>query len=142
MLRAVLDSTILVSAFLRQRGVSSDLLRQAYERRFSLCLADDMLAETRRTLLESERIRNRYHYPDDSVEHFIQGLRRLANLINPLPPLSGIVRDPNDDMIIACACAASAAYLVTRDKDLLSLRVYDAVTIVSPEIFMETLRSQ
>jgi putative PIN family toxin of toxin-antitoxin system len=118
--RAVLDATILASAFLRQGGVSDALLGYVYERRFSLYLADDILAETDRILLETERIR-RYAYPDDSVRRFIHGLRSIANLIDPLPPLTGMVRDPNDDMMIACASAASAAYLVTRDKDLLSL---------------------
>ncbi len=67
----------------------------------------------------------------------------MTNLIGQLPPITGIVeRDPNDDMIIACASAASADYIVTRDKDLLSLRVYDAITMVTPEVFMDTLRSQ
>ena len=42
-------------------------------------------------------------------------------IFSDLPPLTGIVRDPNDDMILACAVAASAAYVVTRDLDLLSL---------------------
>ncbi len=142
MLRAVLDSTVLVSAFLQEGGVSDALLGHVYEGNFSLYLANEILAEARRTLLESEHIRRRYIYPDDSVERFIHALRRIANLISSLPPLTGIVRDPNDDMIIACASAASADYIVTRDKDLLSLRVYDAITMVTPEVFMETLRSQ
>ncbi len=142
MIRAILDSTVMVSAFLRQGGVSDVLLGHAYERNFSLYLAEDILAETRPILLETERIRNRYAYPDDSVHHFIYGLHGIANLIDPLPPLTGIVRDPNDDMMIAYTSAASAAYLVTRDKDLPSLQVYDSITMVTLEIFIETLRSQ
>jgi putative PIN family toxin of toxin-antitoxin system len=143
MIRAVLDSTVLVSAFLGPGGVSDALLGQAHKGNFTLYLAEDILAETRRILLETERIRSRYAYADDSVERFIQELRDIANLIGSLPPLTGIVeRDPNDDMIIACASAASADYIVTRDDDLLSLRAYDSITMVTPEVFMDTLRSQ
>ncbi len=143
MIRAVLDSTILVSAFLGPGGVSDALLAQAHEGHFILSLAEDILTETRRILLETERIRRRYAYADESVEGFIEELRGIANLIGSLPPLTAIVeRDPNDDMIIACASAASADYLVTRDDDLLSLRAYDSITMVTPEVFMDTLRSQ
>ena len=57
-----------------------------------------------------------------------------------LPPLAGIVRDPNDDMIVACALATGAEYIVTRDNDLLSLRTYETITMITPEAFMSILR--
>ena len=52
-----------------------------------------------------------------------------------------VVRDPNDDMIIACAIAAKADYLVTRDRDLLELRMHRHVTILTPEALLVLLRS-
>ncbi len=91
--------------------------------------------------METPRLRERYIYSDEDVRAFILSLREAADLIENIPPFSGIVRDPNGDMIIACASAVSAAYIVTRDKDLLSLRTYDSITIVTPEVFMDTLRS-
>ena len=51
-------------------------------------------------------------------------------------------RDPNDDMIVACAVAASADYIVTRDDDLPSLRAYNSTAMVTLEVFLDTLRSQ
>lgn len=142
MLRAVIDSTVLVSAFLGPGGVSDAVLGQADAGRFLLYLAEEILAESQRILLDTERIRSYYHYCDNNVYRFIGELHNHASLIGSLPPLSGIVRDPNDDMIIACASAAFADYIVTRDKDLLSLRTYDSITMVTPEVFMETLRSE
>lgn len=44
-------------------------------------------------------------------------------------------------MVLACALAAAVQYLVTRDKDLLVLRQYEGVAIVTPEAFLEWLRS-
>jgi predicted nucleic acid-binding protein len=38
--------------------------------------------------------------------------------------------------------AAQADYLVTRDKDLLSLGTYQGIRIVTPEAFMGLLRKQ
>jgi putative PIN family toxin of toxin-antitoxin system len=141
MTRAVLDSAVLISAFLRPGGVADAVLHQAYECAFELFLAEEILAETRRVLLEVDRIRRRYVYPDESVHRFIVGLRAIAQITGSLPPLAGIVeRDPNDDIIVACAVAAGVDYIVTRDDDLLSLRTYESITMTTPEAFMGILR--
>lgn len=140
MLSAVLDSVVLVSALLTSGGVTADMVRDARDGVFTCCLSDAILGETQRVLLDTPRLRQRYIYSDEDVQAFILSLREAAVIVRNLPPLSGIVRDPNDDMIIACASAASADYIVTRDQDLLSLRAYDSITMVTPEIFMETLR--
>jgi putative PIN family toxin of toxin-antitoxin system len=138
---AVLDSATLISAFLKPGGVADLVLNQAYERTFELFLAEEILTETRRVLLETDRIRRRYIYPDESVSRFIRGLRGIAQMTGVLPFLAGIVeRDPNDDMIVACALAAGADYIVTRDDDLLSLCTYETVTMITPEAFMGILR--
>jgi predicted nucleic acid-binding protein len=45
-------------------------------------------------------------------------------------------------MVLATASAAHAAYLITRDLDLLSLQTYEGITIVTPEAFMAILRER
>lgn len=46
-------------------------------------------------------------------------------------------------MIVACAVAAKADFLVLRDKDLLSLDRYDeSVGFVMPEAFLNILREE
>ena len=142
MLRVVFDSTVLVSAFLTQKQLSAQLLSQARRGVFSLYLSEAIVIETQQTLLESEHIRKRYVYPDESVFAFTQGLRAAVHLLSDPPVISGVVRDPNDDMVIACAVAAQATYLVARDKDLLSLKQYQGISIVTPEAFMQLLREQ
>lgn len=62
-------------------------------------------------------------------------------IVDDLPPLMGIVRDPNDDMILVCVVAGTADYVVTRDNDLLSLDTYAGITMVTPEAFLALLRS-
>jgi uncharacterized protein len=55
-------------------------------------------------------------------------------------PLSGIVRDPGDDMVLACAIDGRADTIVSRDKDLLSLGAFRGSAIIPPEVFRQQLR--
>jgi putative PIN family toxin of toxin-antitoxin system len=136
---AVLDSTVLVSAFLTPRGAADAVLQYAINDRFMCCLAEAILEETSRRLA-SPRLQQRYTYGVGDVEMFRRLLRASFVVLADLPPLTGIVRDPNDDMILACAVAASASHVVTRDDDLLALGVYEGIAIVTPETFLGMLR--
>ena len=72
-LTAVIDSTVLVSAFLTEGGVSAELLRYAREGVFLVFLSADILTETQHTLAYP-RIRERYPYTDE--EQNLQSLRQ------------------------------------------------------------------
>jgi putative PIN family toxin of toxin-antitoxin system len=140
-LKAVIDSTVLVSSFLTERGVSAELLRSAREGVFLVFLSEDILTETQHTLAYS-RIRERYDYTDEDVADFLNRLRVAAHLVAALPRVTVVTRDPNDDMVIATAVCAQAAYIVTRDKDLLSLQQFEAIAVVSPEAFIAIVRER
>ena len=77
--------------------------------------------------------------PPEQVHAIIEGLR--AARIEPLPlaVLPVHCRDPKDDMVLACALGAQAAYLVTGDADLLALDGDPALgrlRIVTPRQFL------
>ena len=60
MLKAVLDTSILVSAFLKNEGVNAKVLLGAKDR-YQLYLSEDILEETNLVLLTYGRIRKKYH---------------------------------------------------------------------------------
>jgi putative PIN family toxin of toxin-antitoxin system len=137
--RVVLDSVVLVSVFLTEEGLAAELFAECVEKA-ELCTAEEILQETRRVLLEKDHIRSKYAYHDREVERFIELVREKCTVASELPPLHVIERDPKDDMIIACAVAAQADYVVSRDLDLLDLGEYRGIQIVSPEDFVQYLR--
>lgn len=140
MYKVVLDSTVLISAFLAKRGVSAELLHKAKDGGIDMCLAEEILEEVQRVLLQYQKIRKRYHYSDQNVIQFVQNLRLVAHLITELPSIEAVNSDPNDNMVVACALKAQADFIVTRDNDLLSLENYEDIKIVTPEKFMGILR--
>lgn len=140
-IKVVLDSVTLVSAFLTREGAAAELLRRCRESAV-IYASEEILAEFRRTLLEKARIRRRYSYEDADVEHFAASFREIASVVIGAADVFGVVRYPGDDMILACAAAARADTIVTRDKDLLDMKTFRKMQIISPEDFLRVLRER
>ena len=145
MIRAVFDTNLLVSAFLTRHhagGVSTELLRLVYSGAVELCLSPEIIQETAGTLSRSERMQARYRYSPEQAMQYSADLFIVATIVADPPPLPGVVpRDPDDDKIVACAVAANADYLVSRDLDLLSLDRYGTVIFIAPERFLSVVRA-
>src|SRR4051812_35191970 len=117
MLRAVLDSSVLISAFITPQGTSGKLLDAAERGVFDLYLSREILTETAGKLIGKTKLQARYGYTRDTVMLFCDGLAASATLVTDLPDLSGAVpNDPKDDVIVASAVAAKADYLVAGDR--------------------------
>ena len=60
-------------------------------------------------------------------------LRRYVSLVHvhvptPIPPV--VLSDPDDDEVLACAIAANPQFIVSGDRDLLSLKAFRGIPIV------------
>ena len=53
-----------------------------------------------------------------------------------------ICRDPKDDMLLACAKAAKADYLVSEDNDLLVIGQHHTTRIIKIAAFLNILEQQ
>ena len=141
MARAVLDTSVLISAFLTPPGTPGSLLAAALRGDFVLCLSPEIVGETRTVLLREPKLQVRYGYAPIDVEAFLAGMLRVAEMVAPLPTLAGAVPlDPKDDAIVATAVAARADFLVTGDRrHLLALGTYQGIRIVTPRAFLDLL---
>jgi putative PIN family toxin of toxin-antitoxin system len=144
MISAVFDTNLLVSAFLSRNnpgGVSNELLRFVRAGAVQLHLSPEIVAETLTTLVDNERARQRYDYTPNMALQFCDDLLATNTIVVNPPKIPGAVsRDPDDDMIIACAVAASVQYIVSRDDDLLSLKSYADIPVITPEEFIHIVR--
>lgn len=52
-------------------------------------------------------------------------------IIKIMDKVKGVCRDGDDDKFIACAVNATADFIVSGDKDLLDIRIYKSVRIIS-----------
>lgn len=109
------------------------LLDAAKQQLYPCSLCEDIIVEVARALAYPH-IQERYRYSPDDSREFCEALRASFPLVSPSPTVVNISRDPGDDVILACAVAAAATHLVTRDKDLLVIGTYEGITIAPKQL--------
>lgn len=65
-------------------------------------------------------------------------LARQSTIVNP-KTIEKVARDPFDDYILASALLGKAEYIVTADQDLLILKQYKGIKIVTPDTFRKVV---
>lgn len=126
---AVFDTNVLIAAIITE-GICSKLLRRARMQEFSLISCPFILKEIRGVL--SRKFRLSHGEIASAVEPISAAIDQI---IDHNLKITNICRDADDDNIIACAVAAKADYLVTGDSDLLEIKKYQGVRIISPRDF-------
>ena len=110
MIRAVVDTNILVSAMISAEGNEARLLLAINQGLVMPCFSDEVLDEYSEVLL-----RPRFAFPRDEVDALLGLLRRVGHRVSPVP-IPRVSPDPDDDKFIACAVAGKADFLVTGNK--------------------------
>ncbi len=127
-MRVVADTNTVVSAFL-WGGAPADILIAAREQRLSLFTSATLIAEIE-DVLAREKFAKRIAKVGSTVADLLAGYRALAQLVRTAA-IVPVCRDPDDDHVLACAIAADASVIVTRDKDLLSLDPFRSIRVLS-----------
>ena len=128
-MRVVFDTNVLLAAFLTE-GLCAKLLARARRRQFHLVLCPVILAECKRILSKKFKANHEELAPVLSLpREFSQ------SVVTPDTVVRGICRDRDDDLVLDCARAAQAAFLVTGDADLLVLGEFEAIRIINPRDF-------
>ena len=142
MLRVILDTNVIVSAFISPNSVPGRVLRFfVNDAKFVLVLSPALVDELRHTL-RRPRVRKYVGLSERALEARIAELEALADPINGTLALNVSVRDPDDVFVIAAAVEGRADYVVTGDNDLLTLGAYEGVPIVTPRAFLDVLNSE
>jgi putative PIN family toxin of toxin-antitoxin system len=126
--RVVADTNTVVSAFL-WGGAPADILTAAREQRLTLFTSAALIAELE-AVLAREKFAARIAQVGSTVADLLAGYRALAQLVRTAE-ITPVSRDPDDDQVLACALAADAGLIVTRDQDLRTLDPFRTIRILS-----------
>lgn len=106
--KAVLDTNIIVSALLKDGGREALVFDLATSGAFTPVVSDPLLAEYGEVLG-----RPGFGFETRRVKGALQDIRRHALHVGTPRVLVGAAHDPDDDMVLACALAGGADYVVT-----------------------------
>ena len=126
-MRVFFDTNVLIAAFI-SHGVCAEL--------FEHCL-------TRHTILTTEWALNEYYkslkekfsFNKHLTKESLSFLKTNLTIVKARPPHKPVCRDPDDDNVIAGALGGKADCIITGDKDLLILKKFRKIPIISPKDF-------
>lgn len=131
-MRVVFDSNVWLAGF-TTRGLCENLIQTCLStHELFICAA--ILDEIRKHLPAKFRV------PAVRVAEIISLLESQCTIVEPLAVDASACRDRDDLMVLGTALAAAAEYVVTGDKDLLTLKSFDTIPILSPREFYEKLK--
>lgn len=134
MIRAALDTNVLVSALLTPKGAPAGLLRAWQSGAFELVTSERLLRELEEVL---QRPKFRRYLDAADIGDFVEMLRARAIVAPDPSEPAGVSKDPEDDHVIAVAIGG-ASVLVSGDDQMLGFRV-PGLAILSPRAFLEVL---
>ena len=129
-MRVVLDTNVFIAAVVAD-GLCRDLVRVRV-------LPHTLI--TSEPLLHELRTISRAKFAVDPVElPLLEQLNEEAEIVTPAELRRGVCRDKDDDVVLATALAGNADVIVTGDEDLLVLKKFRGIEILSPRQFLERL---
>ena len=139
-MRVLLDTNVFVSYLLTpgQAGSIDAILNAFLDGRFTLLLPKDVMDEMDEVVRERPQLARRVL--PERLNRFHDQLASLGEVVPSIDQaIPRITRDRKDDYLIAYAVVAAADYLVSGDKDLLTLGEIAGVRIVTTAAFAALL---
>jgi putative PIN family toxin of toxin-antitoxin system len=109
-IRAVIDTNVLVSALLSPSGNEALIVLAIAQDKIIPCLPDEILLE-----YESVLLREKFSFPRDEVDALIWLLHQKGRFVVPDSARVGLA-DLDDEKFVACARVAGADFLVTGNR--------------------------
>ena len=133
MIMAVIDTSTLISA-LGWEGKPQQILNYCLEKKFKLVTSPKILQEIRDVLF-----RPKFDFIDSSKKNeFILLLSQMAEIVYPTHKVD-ICRDKKDNKFIEVALSAKVKIIVSSDEDLLVLKEYQGIKILSVNEFLKVI---
>ena len=129
-MKILIDTNILISG-LYFHGLPKKLLREIDLEKFNICVNEEIISEYT-DKIDNKFSKSKYILDKDLREKFFGSLQSFE-----MKSDLKICRDPDDDKFINCAIDAKAIYIVSGDNDLLTIKNFAEIEIVTAREFYD-----
>lgn len=137
MLRAILDTNILLAALWSQTGASHEILRTLLTGKWMAVIENHLVTEYDEVL---KREANDLAMSFAEIDAVLDGLCVIAERWKLSPGWIPVLRDPDDEPILQLAIEARVPYIVSRNvRDFKGAERY-GITIIQPADFLKLIR--
>jgi putative PIN family toxin of toxin-antitoxin system len=134
LIRAVVDTSIVVRAVLKPLGTVGPVFDLLEEKRYKFLYSEATLEEVV-DVLARPRLRRRFPLRSRDPQTVVDLIVLRGEAVSPRRQWT-VCRDPKDDKFLDVAVAGRADALVSGDDDLLVLHPFQGIPIVQPAEFL------
>ncbi len=138
-LRVVIDTNVLISGLFGIKNSPSSQILSVIRTQKIILVTSPVILEEVGVVINRERIVKLTKMSLEERADFLDKLIERSEVTAGNRLLQTTSRDIKDDKFLACALEGKAGYIATGDKDLLVLKVYKGIKIVTPRVFIEIL---
>ena len=124
-MKIVIDTNVFISSFF-WGGNPRKIMTRIIDGKDVLYISNEILRE-----VFSVMSRPKFNVPQSTIQHFIESVEEAACRIVSLGIIQGVCRDSSDDKILECAVLGAVDFIVSCDNDLLSLKKFRGIPIVT-----------
>ena len=132
-MRIVLDTNVLISAFVFPGGAPEEVYRLVIKGQAELVTSRALLAEFGRILT------SKFGWQRDRVEEAVAQVVRIAEVVKPAEKLQVITADPSDNRVLEAALQGRVETVASGDRHLLQLKSWKGISFRSPSAFLTAL---
>ena len=127
--RIVLDTNVLISGIVFG-GKPREILEMVRNKELLGITSPVLLAEL------GDVLSKKIMYPKPKVLQVGKKMRKILRVVHPIKSINAVA-DDDDNRVLEVAIEGKCEYVVTGDKDLLDLKSYGGVRILTPAEFLD-----
>lgn len=139
MIRAVLDSNIIIAGFATDGSLPAKVINHWRSGHFRLIVSLHILDEASKGWNKPYW---RARFSSVQVQRALTLLQRAADVTPITTTVTGVATHAEDDFVLSTAISGRADILITGDQGLLDLHSYQNVSILTPRDFLDLLNKQ
>jgi len=129
--RIVADTNTVISGLL-YGGFPQEIINAARAKRITLYRSVSLIAEFAEVIAR-EKFATQIRAALVSLPELVAYYAQLSRIVVPAKIRPTVPGDPDDDQVLACALAAGAELIASRDKRLRNLKTYHGMPIVTAD---------